>query len=188
MTRAHRKNLERAAEVIKNGGVVAVPTDTQVGLLALALSEAAVSRVLAVKGPQRAGPISILLPHADMVGQVVSHIPDRARQAMEKGWPGPLTLVLEGLVDVLPKGITAGGTTVGVRLPGPCPALDLLELVNAPLTGTSANVSGEPGVADTRDLSEAVRGAVDFVVPGRCTLKKASSVIDLSQGTAKVLR
>lgn len=179
--------LERAVEVIRGGGVVAAATDTLVGLLALARSETAVARVLAIKGPGRATPIPVLVPDLDTAASLVAAFPEAARQRAEAGWPGPLTLVLPARPG-LPSGLTAGRRTLGLRIPGPSAALDLVRLVGEPLTGTSANRTGEPAVADTDELDAAVAAEVDLVVRGRARLASPSEVVDYTVDPPRVLR
>jgi len=171
--------LERAVAVIRSGGVVAVATDTLVGLLALARNPDAVARVLAVKGPDRRSPMPVLVPHLDAVLDVASEFPDRARERVAKEWPGPLTIVLPARPE-LPADLTAGRPTVGVRLPGPSDALDLVRAVGEPLTGTSANRSGLAPPANTELLDPDVADAVDLVWSGVSTVGRPSAVVDFT--------
>jgi L-threonylcarbamoyladenylate synthase len=182
-----RSDLELASEAVRRGGVVAVATDTLVGLLALAEDAEAVRRVLAIKGPGRQSPIPVLLPDIGFVPRVVASFPDDARERAERSWPGPLTVVLRAR-EGLPAELLAGGSTVGVRVPGPSPALDLVRAVGVPLTGSSANRSGQPAVASTADLDPEVARAVDLVWPSRAAIGKASTVVDFTVSPPLVLR
>ena len=139
------EDLEKAAEIIRTGGVVAAETDTLVGLLALARDEAAVARVIAIKGAERVSPIPVLVTDAEMAQSLATPFNENTLRFVEEGWPGPLTLVVEVKPenhDLVPR-ILAGGQTIGVRVPGVSPARDLDRAVACPLTGTSANLTGE---------------------------------------------
>jgi L-threonylcarbamoyladenylate synthase len=174
--------------VIRAAGVVAAPTDTLVGLLALATSDEAVRRVLAIKGPGREAPLPVLLPDVESVQLVAEDIRPIALRLAERLWPGPLTLVLRAKEGVLGRGVASASGTVGVRVPGPSPALEVLRAVRAPLTGTSANQSGHPAPVATDDIEDSVLSAVDLVLPGRCAIAAASAVVDVTGDTPRVLR
>jgi L-threonylcarbamoyladenylate synthase len=179
--------LERAVRAIRAGGVVACATDTQVGLLALATNPTAVARVLRIKGARRAAPISVLVADVDTARSLAAAWSPAADVLAAAGWPGPLTLVVTARAGVFPPPILARGTTVGLRVPGPSPALDLLRLLRAPVTGTSANATGDPPASDAADLAPAIVEAVDLVVPGRGR-GPASRVVDVSDGRVVVVR
>jgi L-threonylcarbamoyladenylate synthase len=180
--------IERAADVVRRGGVVAAATDTLVGLLALALRADAVARVVSAKGPGRTAPIPVLCADAEQAFALARDVPPAARELAETGWPGPLTLVVAARPGLVPDAVTAGLGTVGVRVPGPSPALDLVRAVGAPLTGTSANLAGRSPPASTDDLDPAVAAAVDMILPGRCTLARPSTVIDVTGPEPRVVR
>lgn len=179
--------LDEAIGVIRSGGVVAVATDTLVGLLALARSPDAVARVLAVKGPARGAPMPVLVPDLDAVLAVAADFPEAARERARSDWPGAVTIVLPARAG-LPPGLCAGRDTIGVRMPGPSPALDLLRAVGEPLTGTSANRTGEPAPASTDDLDPAVAAAVDLVWPSASPLGEPSAVVDYTGAEPRLLR
>jgi L-threonylcarbamoyladenylate synthase len=180
--------VAEAAEIVRRGGVVAVATDTLVGLLALALDESAVARVLALKGEARQAPIPVLLPRADAVLSVASDFPEEARSLARQYWPGALTLVLPARCEELPSRLVAGGTTVGVRVPGQSTALELLQAVGVPLTGTSANLTGRSAPVATADLDPALLEGLDGVVEGRGRTGVASTVVVFDGPTPRVLR
>jgi L-threonylcarbamoyladenylate synthase len=181
-------DLARAVEVLRAGGVVAAATDTLVGLLGLALRVDVVARVVAAKGPGRTAPIPVLCADADMAFALAEAVSDQARELAAMGWPGPLTLVVRARPDLLRSPVTAGLGTVGVRVPGPSPALDLVRALGAPLTGTSANLAGHPAPAAVDELDPAVAAAVDLILPGSCPLGRASTVIDVTGPEPRVLR
>lgn len=181
-------DLKAAADAINRGAVVATPTDTLVGLLACATDERAVANVLKIKGAARQTPLPVLVEDMAMALQLAASFPDRARLLADRGWPGPLTLVVRVQPGALPESITAGRSTVGLRVPGPSLALDLLREVHVPLTGTSANPTGGPPPISTDDLDERVVEAVAVVLSGRGTVGIASTVVDATGDELKVLR
>lgn len=180
--------LDRASAVIRSEGVVAAPTDTLVGLLALASSSRAVRKVLAIKGPAREAPLPVLLPDRSLVLSVASRFPGVAEDLADKLWPGPLTIVLPLRPGSVAPEVSAGGNTIGVRVPGPSPALELLRNLNVALTGTSANLSGEPPTEKTTELDGRIVSAVDLVLPGEGKTGAASTIIDATGESLKVLR
>jgi L-threonylcarbamoyladenylate synthase len=180
--------IERAVDVVRRGGVVAAATDTLVGLLALALREDSVARVVAAKGPGRTAPIPVLCADAETAFGFADGISPAALELAAAGWPGPLTIVVRARAGIFPSLVTAGLGTVGLRVPGPSHALDLVRAVGAPLTGTSANRSGRSAPASTHDLDPAVAAAIDMVLPGCCALGRASTIIDVTGADPRVLR
>jgi L-threonylcarbamoyladenylate synthase len=172
-------------EVLKRGGVVGCPTETLIGLLADALSPAAVARVVAVKqrGPE---PIALLLPDAKALELIAEPLSAEAVELARRHWPGPLTLVVRAKA-VLPAPLLRNGT-VGVRVPGPSPALDLVRAFGGPLTATSANPSGLPPARTHAELLAYFPSELDAVVPGDAPGGPPSTVIDTTGDTLQVLR
>ena len=171
-------DLTQPLAALRAGGVVACPTETFVGLLADALDPAAVARVSALKHRDAGLPIGVLLPDVASLSLIASAVPSRIQQIAEKFWPGPLTLLVpvrEGLAPALSK---AG--KIGVRVPGPSPALELVRAFGGPLTATSANLSGEPAARDEVEVRRAFPQGLAAIVPGIAPGGLASSVIDLT--------
>ncbi len=179
-------SIARAASALRGGGVVACPTETFVGLLADALDPAAVEAVAALKGRSADAPIALLLPDADALALVAAPIDAQARALAERYWPGPLTLVVRALPG-LPARLVRDGT-VGVRVPGPSPALDLVRAYGRPLTATSANRSGEPAVRTTAELPASIRAGLAAEVTGESPGGLPSTIVDVSRYPASVLR
>ena len=161
-----------AASVLRSGGVVLVPTETVVGLVA---SEA--WRLNEVKGSDPEKPLALLCASAEEAFSLAAGVPPLARALAEALWPGPLTLVL----------VRDGGGTVGVRVPGGA-VVDVLRAYGGPLYATSANPAGGPAPRSVGEVDGRVVGAVDLVVEGEPGSGEASAVVDLSGGQARVLR
>jgi len=178
--------LAHFVAALRAGGVVACATETLFGLLADALDESAVERVCALKGRDPEQPIAVLLPDAAALAQVAETVPERVRRLAERHWPGPLTLLVPARAG-LPSGLTKHGK-IGVRVPGPSPALELVRAFGGPLTATSANRTGEPAARTAAEVDAAfpsgLAGRIALPAPGGLP----SSIIDVTGPTPVILR
>lgn len=172
-------DLDRAAAAIRDGDLVVYPTETVYGLGADAIDPDAVERVFAAKGRDRSNPISLAAPSADAASEWVRPS-ERARAFMAEFLPGPVTVVCQRR-PIVPDALTAGRDRVGVRVPDHELALDLLDRV-APLTATSANVSGRSSVRRATELDPEIRDAVAAVIDGGETDGAESTVVDPERG------
>ena len=180
--------LEAAARVVREGGLVAFPTETFYGLGAHALDEAAVARVFRAKGRPGDKPLLVLVDSLAMVERVAREVPDRARRLMAKHWPGPLTLVLPSRAD-LPAALTAGTGTIGVRLPGHPVARALVQAVGAPVTAPSANPHAGPAPRTADEVLGALGSSVDLVLDGGPTPGgPPSTVLDVTAALPVLVR
>ena len=163
---------------LRAGGVVACATETLFGLLANALDETAVERVCALKGRDPGLPIAVLLPDAAALSLIAEAVPERVQRLAERYWPGPLTLLVPARAGV-PSALTKQGK-IGVRVPGPSPALELVRAFGGPLTATSANRSGQPAATTLAEVIAAfpsgLAGHIALPAPGGLP----SSVIDVT--------
>jgi L-threonylcarbamoyladenylate synthase len=178
--------IEAAVRALRAGGVVACPTETFVGLLADARNSTAVERVCALKGRDPNSPIGVLIPSADALLSVVAHVPARAQLLASEHWPGPLTLVLlaaPGLHPALQK-----DGKIGVRVPGPSPALDLARAFGGALTATSANLTGQPAARTAAEARSIFGAGLAAVVEGESPGGLASTVVDATTETLVVIR
>jgi len=180
------EDLDRFVALLRRGGVLACPTETLVGLLADATSEAAVEAVARIKGRADDAPIAVLLPDVDAVETLAEPLSVEARAIAEAHWPGPLTLVVRAKPGV-PARLTRDGT-IGMRVPGPSPALELVRAFGGPLTATSANRSGAPAVARTDALPPDLVAELDGVVEGTSPGGPASTILDVTGYAPRVLR
>ena len=176
------EDLERAAEAIRDGGLVVYPTETVYGLAADALDSDAVERVFEVKGRDRSKPVSLAVPTFETaLEEGYVEATDRERAFAEEFLPGPVTLLCERR-EVVPDVLTAGRDRVGIRVPDCEPALALVERAERPITSTSANVSGEPSARTVDEVGEQVRSEA-VVLDGGKTEGTESTVVDLSTET-----
>lgn len=177
--------ISEAAGRLQRGEIVGVPTDTVYGLAVDPWSETAVSALFEVKGRPRAKPIGLLAGSVDQVEAIVQLGP--GRELAHRHWPGALTLVVRPHV-LIPDwiGDRAVGT-VGIRVPDH-PLLLRLLARTGPLAVTSANVSGGAESLDDATARDAMEEAVGLYLPGSCPGGRASTVVDVTGSSAKVLR
>jgi L-threonylcarbamoyladenylate synthase len=171
-------------QLLRKGGVIACATETLFGLLADARSPEAIQRVVSTKH-RGSAPIALLAPSLSSV-ETLAELSPAARALASRFWPGPLTLIVRARPG-LPAALLRDGT-VGVRVPGPSPALTLVQAFDGPLTATSCNPSGQPA-ARTSDEARAYFGdqlaaIIDGVAPGGL----ASTLLDVTGEELRVLR
>jgi L-threonylcarbamoyladenylate synthase len=181
--------VDAAADVLRAGGVIVIPTDTVYGLAALPDDEHAIARVFALKGRPDDVPIAVLCADTEQAFSLVDigagETADRIRYAAARGWPGPLTLVLprrSGLVSAI-----GSARTVGVRCPDD-PFVTALTQAVGPLATTSANRHGTATPSDAAAAAKQLGDAVDLVIDGGRRDAVASSVIDATAWPFRVLR
>jgi L-threonylcarbamoyladenylate synthase len=182
----HPIALQHAADVLKHGGLVAFPTDTVYGLASLPFQADMVERLFAVKGRSSTKAIAVLVGEVAQVERVVRKMNGIARRLAERFWPGPLTLVVAGNVD-LPD-VLSQDNSVGVRMPDHLLALALLRQVG-PLAVTSANLSGHANTNSALEVLGQLEGRIHLVLDGgRTPGGVPSTVVDCSQDELVVLR
>ncbi len=181
-------DIARAAELIRAGGMVAVPTETVYGLAANGLDAAAVERIYEVKGRPAAKPLSLMVPGPEALDVYGRNVPRGARVLAEKFWPGPLTIVVEA-DQKIPEIVLAGGATVGLRCPDSPKTLELLKLAGVPLAAPSANLSGAPSPKTAEDVLAYFDGKIEAVIDGGpCGIGTESTIIDLTVSPYRILR
>jgi L-threonylcarbamoyladenylate synthase len=181
-------NLERAVGVLKNGGVVAIPTDTLFGLAADVFNTAAVDRIFEIKDRPEGLALPVLVSGWEQVQRIAENLPSQASVLADRFWPGALTLVVRKALG-LPDRLTAGGPTVAVRMPDHPAPIQLIGGLGSPITGTSANISGSADLLTLAELTRELEGRVDFILTdGPKPQGTASTVIDITSGQPKLLR
>jgi L-threonylcarbamoyladenylate synthase len=171
------ERIEAAARALRGGELVVYPTETVYGLGADALDATAVEQVFTTKGRDRTEPVSMAVPDTETAWEY-THPTDRERAFAGAFLPGPVTLVVER-TEAVPDVLTAGRDRVGIRVPDHEVALSVLERA-APVTATSANVSGRPSARQVGDLDTAVREAAAVVLDGGETPGGGSTVVDVA--------
>jgi L-threonylcarbamoyladenylate synthase len=180
--------ISEAADIIRRGGVVVFPTRNLYGLGADACSLKAIERVFQIKKRPENKPISILIKSTKDLDRFVLEIPAVAVKLMESFWPGRITLVFNARPDV-PDILAAGTGKIGIRLPEHPVAVALVNMLDNPITATSANISGMAGVYQIQDLPEEFIKKVSILLDaGPLKKGKGSTVVDVTTDPPTVLR
>lgn len=180
--------LREAGSILRNGGLVVIPTETVYGIAANALDADAIGRLRAAKGRPETKPLPMMVSGPSEAGAFARRVPAVAQALMLRFWPGPLTIVLEAGDNVL-EAVHAGTRKVGLRAPDHLVSLGALTEAGCPLVLTSANVSGEPAATTADDAARNLGGRVDLILDaGPCALGEASTVLDLTGSQPVVLR
>ena len=182
------KSVNRAVKVLRNGGAVAAPTDTLYGILANALDERAVRKVFAAKMREAGSPLPIFVSDADDLAKYGRDIPEIAYALAAAFWPGKLTIVVPKS-DRIPEVVSGGLDTVGMRIPDHPVPREIVAALGAPVTATSANLSGTEGLASAADVVRELGERVDMVLDGGVLAPSAAStVVDATASPLKILR
>tara|TARA_B100000378_G_scaffold278144_1_gene280379 strand:- start:1296 stop:1889 length:594 start_codon:yes stop_codon:yes gene_type:complete len=180
--------LEEAVRSLNSGGVVVFPTDTLYGLGADVFSLAALQRIFSIKGRRADLALPVLVAGLDQVEAVAQPMSAQAQRLAERFWPGPLTLVMRRSPD-LPGLVTGGADTVAVRMPGHPVPLELARRLGRPITGTSANRSGQPDLLDLSALENQLGNLVDHIIQtGPVPAGTASTIVNVTGDTPQLLR
>jgi L-threonylcarbamoyladenylate synthase len=180
--------IARAAACLRDGGLVAFPTETVYGLGAHALDRAAVARIFSAKGRPATDPLIVHVARFDQVAPLVTRVPADARLLARRFWPGALTLVMPRSA-VVPDIVTAGLGTVAVRMPSHPVARALLEAANVPVAAPSANLFSRPSPTRASHVRDDLEGRVDIILDGGpTTVGLESTVLDLAGDTPTILR
>jgi L-threonylcarbamoyladenylate synthase len=182
------QGIERAAQVILQGGVVAFPTETFYGLAADTWNETALRKIFAMKRRAEDKPLLLLIAEPAWVPGLVRRIPPAAERLMERFWPGPLTLVFEASPE-LSSLLTGGAGKVGLRVSSHPAALGLTRAAGRAITATSANLSGEPSASLPAEVLRSLGESLDAVLDGGKTPGGiGSTVLDVSGPSPKIIR
>ena len=180
--------LEKAVRSLGNGGVVVFPTDTLYGLGADVFSLPALQRIFSIKGRPADLALPVLVADMDQLEAVALPMSSQARRLAQRFWPGPLTLVMHRSPD-LPDLVTGGADTVAVRMPGHPVPLELARRLGRPITGTSANLSGQPDLLDLGALENQLGNLVDHIIQtGPVPAGTASTIMDVTGDAPQLLR
>lgn len=184
------KDINTAANFLKEGGVVAMPTETVYGLSADALNGDAVAKIFEAKGRPMDNPLIVHIADITDIKRLnlVAEFPQKAKQLADAFWPGPLTIIMKKS-DVIPNEVSAGLDTVAVRLPSHAVARALIRASGTALAAPSANKSGSPSPTTAQHVMADLQGSIDAVIDGgRCDVGVESTVITLATPTVRLLR
>lgn len=180
--------LAPLVDVLRAGGIVAFPTETFYGLGVHAFDGDALARLNRLKGKAHDSPILLLLADAEQADQVTRDLPARFEILARMFWPGPLTLVVPASAG-LPPEISGGRGTVGIRVPGLALPRRIASSLGAPVTGVSANATGQPACRRALEVVQAFPEGVDWILDGGAAPGGApSTVLDLCGQRPRILR
>ena len=181
-------DLSPAAEILIQGDLVAVPTDTVYGLAGNGLDASAVAKIYEIKGRPAIKPLILLVADISYAETVCALVPDAAMRLADAFWPGPLTIVLPRGRTV-PDIVAAGGDTIGVRCPNHPKTLELLRLAGVPAAAPSANISSMPSPKCAGDVLRYFDGKIKCVIDGgTCSLGVESTIVSLVSQPYRILR
>ncbi|NLD19704.1 MAG: threonylcarbamoyl-AMP synthase [Clostridiales bacterium] len=182
------KDIEIAARIIRDGGLVAFPTETVYGLGADALNAQAVGSIYEAKGRPSDNPMIVHIARASDMGRLTPRLSPDIVNLIENFWPGPLTMVVKKK-DEVPDRTTGGLDTVAVRMPDSKAALNLITMSDCPIAAPSANISGRPSPTRARDVIADMDGKIEAIVEGEdCRVGIESTVVDMTSGIPTILR
>ena len=182
------RDAARAAAILRQGGLVGIPTETVYGLGANGLDPDAVGRIFAAKGRPQDNPLILHIPSEDWLERYCEDIPPSAYALAERFWPGPLTMILKRR-PVVPDAVTAGLDTVGMRCPAHPVCRAILEAADIPVAAPSGNTSGRPSPTTAGHMWEDMEGKIDAIVDGGpCTVGVESTIVDLTCTPPRLLR
>lgn len=182
------KEIAAAAGFILEGEVVAYPTETIYGLGADVFSRKAIKKIYDFKARDYGLPIAILVTSVDMLQELVTEIPQRARALMRRFWPGPLTILFE-VKESFPKSLVTNTGKIGVRISSHPVAAALAGKVGKPLTTTSANRSGFPPSLNVKHIQKYFGNRLSCIIDGgECIPSRGSTVVDVTEETMRIIR
>ncbi len=188
LSAAAENTAQVAADILKNGGLVALPTETVYGLGANGLDEAAVAGIFAAKGRPQDNPLILHVACAGDMEKFCHSIPAAAYALAEKFWPGPLTLVLPAR-DCVPLSTRANLPTVAVRCPDNAITREIIARAGVPVAAPSANLSGKPSTTTADHVRHDHDGKIDAIVDGgACRVGVESTIVDLTEDRPRLLR
>lgn len=180
--------LKEPAQIIKAGGIVIFPTETVYGIGVNGLNETAIKKLYEVKKRPINKPISLLVNSIELIEEVAKDITEIEYDLIKKFLPGPLTIVLKKKENV-PKIVTAGFDTVGIRMPENEIALKLIEYAGVPIATPSANISGKPSGTNLKEIMKDFKDNVDYFIDGgESKIGVASTIVQIIDGNPHILR
>ena len=186
--RLTEKNMDEAAAILRDGGLVGIPTETVYGLGANGLNEEAVAHIFEAKGRPQDNPLILHIPDASWLERYCKDIPLTAYKLADAYWPGPMTMILRRK-DIVPDAVTAGLDTVGMRCPAHPLCRAIIDAAGVPVAAPSGNTSGRPSPTTAQHMLEDMDGKIDAIVDGGpCSVGVESTIIDLTETPARLLR
>ena len=180
--------IRRGGDILKQGGLVAFPTETVYGLGGDALNPQASMKIYAAKGRPSDNPLIVHIAEFDKLAPIVAEVPEKAKILAEKYWPGPLTMILPKS-DLVPKETTGGLDSVAVRFPSDKIAQELIKAAGGYVAAPSANTSGRPSPTTAGHVAEDLGEAIDMIIDGgQVNIGLESTIVDFTEDIPVVLR
>ncbi|OCN02956.1 threonylcarbamoyl-AMP synthase [Clostridium sp. W14A] len=185
---AKGESIETAAHIIRNGGLVGMPTETVYGLAANALDGKAVKKIFEAKGRPQDNPLIVHISGMEQIDRLVTNLPESAKKLARAYWPGPLTMVLQKS-ELIPDEVSTGLPTVGIRFPSHPVARALITAADVPIAAPSANRSGLPSTTTAGHVMRDMDGKIDAVLDGGpCGVGVESTIVTLVSDPPRLLR
>ncbi len=182
------EKINKAAVKIRDGGIIVFPTRSLYGLGVNIFDLDALESIFKIKQRMLNKPVSVLVAKEEDIADLVKYIPAAARQIIKNFWPGQITIVFEAN-DNIPSILNACTGKIGIRLPEQKVARALVDAANTPITGTSANISGNPGCYNIKDLDSSIKDQSEYILDSGVLKGGAgSTVIDVTVNPVKILR
>ena len=184
----YQESIVRSVPILNEGGVIAIPTDTLYALSASAFNDDGINKVFGIKHRPLNMPVPLFIGELEDLNYYCSDIPELAWKLGETFWPGGLSIVLNKNISI-PDTVTGSKGSVALRIPNHPIPRHLVKLLKAPLTGTSANISGNPPCTKASEVREQLGKTVDLIIDGgQLNMNLPSTIIDLTGSMPKILR
>lgn len=188
MLNANGHDIKTAAEILRNGGLCAIPTETVYGLAADALNAKAVHNIFVAKGRAQDNPLIVHISDISELPPLVHEVPDIVYRLAERFWPGPLTMIMYKS-KLIPNAVTCGGDTVAIRMPSNETARKIIKETGRPLAAPSANLSGGVSPVTAQHCMSDLQGRVDAILDGgECSVGLESTVVSCVSQPIRLLR
>lgn len=182
------EDINKAGEIVRNGGLVAFPTETVYGLGASAFDSDAAKKIYTAKGRPSDNPLIVHVCDKSQINDVAEEITDTAKIVIDKFMPGPVTIILKKK-SVIPDDVTAGLDSVAIRFPQDETAQLLIKSAGVPIAAPSANLSGKPSPTKAKHVIKDMTGRIDAIICGKdCNVGVESTIIDLTGNKPVILR
>ncbi len=178
--------IQQAADCLQEGGVLAVPTDSSYALAVSVFQSSAIEKLQSIKGDRNQKPFPVLIGDLSQLDQLVVDVPEIAKKLMQQFWPGLLTLILKAKLHLL-AGVRSGEGTIGVRQPNDTRVCELLKQTG-PVTGTSANRSGQPSAQSAEEVRQQLGATIDLILDGGQTPGGQPSTVLQVEPEFRILR
>jgi L-threonylcarbamoyladenylate synthase len=182
------ENQNQAIKAFNGGGIVIFPTDTAYGIGCRFDISASVDRLFEIRKRPLTQPMPLLVDSIRMALKYYDAVSLKMETLMQKYWPGALTIISKAKIENIYRPVLGGGSSVGIRMPNHQELLEIISVLGVPILGPSANFHGLPTPFEFSELDPEIIKLVDFVLPGECSVKQASTVVDCQNDKLLIVR